>query len=499
MKPGHRFTHYSRVDMSFFDAPSDLLEQGDAQLSAQVLPEFPQPLQQQKPTPPIPLFEDRMPEGKTEAPEQAGDSAVVRVGQVSGEDRVAGVEGDTDGHRFAVPQIVAAQHLQFMSRPMAEVEGPGIAVFEGIAALNDMLQMQKGAVADQAVQRPGFEAGEDGGIVLDPLVKPAIPDKGDFDGFGKTCPFLPVGERVQERAVDDHPPGRLEGADQVFDPTEVPSCLHADARIVLGQHRGRHPDMPDPAMKGRGGETDQVEDRAATDGQNIGMPVQAKLQKLLVELVDHPGAVLDRLASRNDLNGSRQLEILAAFLKIILNALQDSRICIDNSLVDIDGDTPPARLCIPEQNLRQGSVAGFEDIPGENDRVFDVEGKFLNDGFLASPGNSLNRPIAESSLIQGQTPFTELVFTKNSIAIGGSIDLRKTLKTFHHKAHRGPQRTAKPGKILRIERRSRRIYADKAETRESFIRRYPQLSAFKKGLRGFYFPCALCVLCGQCF
>mgnify|MGYP000270059116 CR=1 FL=1 len=58
------------------------------------------------------------------------------------EHRIAGVQGDTDGHRLDVAQVMVAQGLELVGGPVPEVEWTGRAAFKGVAAIGNVVQVE---------------------------------------------------------------------------------------------------------------------------------------------------------------------------------------------------------------------------------------------------------------------------------------------------------------------------------------------------------------------
>src|SRR3989442_12058415 len=77
--------------------------------------------------------------------------------QKTGFARIKGVQGDTDGHRFAVADFVFGKLLELMRRPMAEIQRAGGAELERIARSDDMVQVQLSAAKNEPLHGGGLE------------------------------------------------------------------------------------------------------------------------------------------------------------------------------------------------------------------------------------------------------------------------------------------------------------------------------------------------------
>jgi hypothetical protein len=132
-------------------------------------------------------------QGQSQASEQPGDAFEVGGREQPGTLGVARVEQHADGHRFPVPQLVPAQDLELVRRPVAVVERARAAHLERIAPARDVFQVQGRAAADQGRERLRLCARERVRVSFDPGEERGVTDQRDLDRFGHT------GARVAQR------------------------------------------------------------------------------------------------------------------------------------------------------------------------------------------------------------------------------------------------------------------------------------------------------------
>ena len=163
--------------------------------------------------------------------------------------RVAGVERQADRHRLAVAQLVSCQRFQLVRRPVAVVERAGAAGLERIAALRDLAHVQFGAAPDHSRHGGGFAGAQRIGVRLQPFEEHSSRISATFTASAMPAILSRGCKRAQEVGIVEHRERRREAAEQVLDPERVDAVLHADAGIVLRQHRGRHADVAHAAMR----------------------------------------------------------------------------------------------------------------------------------------------------------------------------------------------------------------------------------------------------------
>src|SRR4051812_14646190 len=104
------------------DARTDPLKEHDGQASPKVLPELLQPREDRVgPVKGIDVeFADVQREPSRD--DEIEDSSPVCFRKQADQVSVGGIECEANGHRFAVPQLIARELLQLVRRPVSEVE-----------------------------------------------------------------------------------------------------------------------------------------------------------------------------------------------------------------------------------------------------------------------------------------------------------------------------------------------------------------------------------------
>ena len=334
-----------------------------------MLAELAQPVEHQPaPVAAAPL-QRGMPQVEAEPFEHAEDALFLARGEHADLHRVAAVERDADGHCLAVAQLVIGQRFELVGRPVAIVERPGAAALEGIAAVRDLPHVQLGAAPDHArhgLRRAGAQRLD---LRLQPLEEHGVADQPDLDRLGHAGDAIARVQRAQEVGVVEHRERRREGADEVLDPERVDAVLHADARVVLRQDRGRHAHMAHAAMGGRRDEAHHVEERPAADRDDVGMAVDAQLQQAVLQPGHQLGVVLDLLAADDDLGGREQLQAGGVMLGVGRDVVRQGGPARRHVRVDED-DEPMALVgFLARKRGDEHRIVAREQVVGEVDRI----------------------------------------------------------------------------------------------------------------------------------
>ncbi len=157
---------------------------------------------------------------------------------------------------------------------MAEVEGAARSGLEGIAAAGDVAGVQQCGFFDAGFKSGGFQRGEGGEVFLDPGEEIPVLDERHFHGLDQAgaAGFLRLA--VEEAEIVDHGERHGEGADPVLFAEGVDGAFHADPAVVLRQGGRGKPHEPDATVRGGRGESDGIEERSATDSEQVGMTVE---------------------------------------------------------------------------------------------------------------------------------------------------------------------------------------------------------------------------------
>ena len=97
-----------------------------------------------------------------------------------------------------------------------------------------------------------------------------VADQAIFEHFGIARGELARIERVEQRRIDHHQGGRVEGADEIFLPGGIDRGLAADCAVGLGEQGGRNMNYRAAALVEGGGEAGDIADRTATEGNDRG-------------------------------------------------------------------------------------------------------------------------------------------------------------------------------------------------------------------------------------
>src|SRR6185369_10482201 len=127
-------------DVHFF-ASADPAQQRDRQLSAEMLAELAQALEDEPASLRIAPLQRWMPKVETQALEQLEDALFQSGFEHADLHRIAAVEREADRDRLTVPQLVRGQRFELVSRPVAVVERPRAACLEWITTLRDLAHM----------------------------------------------------------------------------------------------------------------------------------------------------------------------------------------------------------------------------------------------------------------------------------------------------------------------------------------------------------------------
>src|SRR3990172_8588232 len=110
------------IDLESF---TDVPEQSHVEKASQVLLKFPQTVQNYVVSRSIHGQERIVPKSEAQGVEQIQNALPVRGAEISRLDRVDRIECHPERHRLSVAKPVTGQRLQFVRRPVAEVERPG--------------------------------------------------------------------------------------------------------------------------------------------------------------------------------------------------------------------------------------------------------------------------------------------------------------------------------------------------------------------------------------
>ncbi len=168
---------------------------------------------------------------------------------------------------------VIGELLQFVRRPVAEIERARGAQLKRIAGSRNMIDMQLGAAIDQPFHGLRIKVAQFESVTFDAFKKARVADQRDFDGFDVAGAFVARRQGREHFEVIDDRERNGEGADEILFGEGVDPIFDADARIVLAERCGGNADMAHAAMCRRGGQANDIEQSAAADGDNVRMAI----------------------------------------------------------------------------------------------------------------------------------------------------------------------------------------------------------------------------------
>ena len=250
---------------------------------------------------------------------------------------------------------------------MTVVQRPAVAALERIAGTGDMPQVQLGAAENGMAAGRMIETGEGGGLFLHPLEERRVLDQRHLHRFGQAGDLVAAAEAGEQLEVVDHGGGGVEGAQQVFLAEGIDAVLHADAGVVLRQHRARQADQTNAAVEGGAGVTHRIQQGAAAHGQHVAVPVEAVLEHVGVQLLEY----LRGLALLTGCDGDRrgqQVQVAGMAGEPGFDLSGQLRSALQQLLVGEDQHRHPAVLPGGEL-LVQAGVAQVEQMIGKAHRI----------------------------------------------------------------------------------------------------------------------------------
>ena len=135
----------------------------------------------------------------------------------------------------------------------------------------------------------GFEPFEEGEIVDQPV----------FDHFPIAGQQLAARQGIEDRDIGQHHMRLMKAAHQILTKPRVDAGLAADRAVDLGQQGGRHLGYGDAAAQDTGGETGEIADHPAAQGDDHVAALDAGFQQGVEQALEL-GETLACLAGRQD-------------------------------------------------------------------------------------------------------------------------------------------------------------------------------------------------------
>ena len=205
--------------------------------------------------------------------------------------------------------------------------------------------MQFGATLNQPFHGRRFKRHEFFGVALDFVKKFRIADAGDFHGLDVTGAFVARFERGEQVEIVDDGVRRRERADEILFAEGVDAVFHADAGIGLAQGRRGNAHVAHAAMRGGGGKTGDVQQRAAADGNQIRMPVNVVPVNVRMDFGDVNGGIFGTFAAFDDERRADEFQAVGVGGKIIFNPARKVGLGLGERFVEDDQYLGDVRRC----------------------------------------------------------------------------------------------------------------------------------------------------------
>lgn len=178
-------------------------------------------------------------------------------------------EHHADGDGVAVGERAGGDFFEGVAEGVAVFESHGGAAFGGIGLENP--QFGEDGVLDEVMEcvRLFLKGGGDRGVEILKLC--GISDQGIFDGFDHAA--AEAGDRFGEEQGGIGPDKErcVKGAENVFRTGAVDGLLVAEGAVGLGHEGGGEVGETDAAEEEAGGESDEIGDSAAAEGEQEGI------------------------------------------------------------------------------------------------------------------------------------------------------------------------------------------------------------------------------------
>ncbi len=341
--------------------------EGDGEFAAEVGAEFLESVEDEEVAAAVFPGEFGIVGGEAAGAEGTDEAEGVGFGQKAEGGGVEGVEGDADGDGVAVGEAVFREQFEFVSGPMAVVEGAGGAEFEGVAGGGDVVEVEEGAALQDAADGGEVAAGDFGGGAFDGTEEGGVLDGGDFEGFGDAVEEEGEGEGIEEGGVVEDGPGGGEGTEEVFGAGEVDGVLDADAGVALGEGGGGDADKADAAVEEGGGESGGVEKGAAADGDAEGVAADVPGLQSRQHLPEGAVGLLDGFAAGENPWRADQMHDVGVGGEVSADFFRQIRESREGTLVQQNEATVGAGGSAADQGIAQDGIARREQIMGEDD------------------------------------------------------------------------------------------------------------------------------------
>ena len=186
-----------------------------------------------------------------------------------------------------------------------------------------MVKVQFSTTLNQPFHGRWLKHGEFFRVALQFVEKFRIADARDLHGLGIPGAFVARLKRGEEVEIVDDSVRRRERADEIFFTEGVDAVFDADAGIGLAQGRRGNAHVADAAMRGGGGKTGAVQQRAAAHGNQVRVPVNVMPVNLRMNFGNVKRGVFGAFAAFNNQRRAGELHAAGLGGKIILNPARE--------------------------------------------------------------------------------------------------------------------------------------------------------------------------------
>ena len=279
------------------------------------------------------------------------------------------IERDAQGDGLSVADVVPAQGLELVRRPVTEVERPRGPQLEWISAVPDVVHVEDRAADDHPLHGIEVARSEARSEALELLDEGEVLDGGHLEALGKPADPVPVIELLEEEDVVEDGEGRRKGADQVLHAVEVDGVLDPHARVALGEDGGRDPDEAEPAVEEGRRESDGIENRASADDEHVGVAAELVAFEVLRDASLELNVVLRVLAAGKDGRGRHENEVGGVRGAPPLDPPAEAGPALRHTRVDKGYGPPGPAPVLPRQGVREDAVLHGEEVSREDDVV----------------------------------------------------------------------------------------------------------------------------------
>ena len=196
-----------------------------------------------------------------------------------------------------------------------------------------MVHVQFRRAVDEPLHRLRVERRQRLRVALDLVEESRVANERHLHGLDVARALVPIRQRGEQIEVVDDGEGRRKRADEILLPEGVDPVLHPDARIILTQSRRGNPHMAHAAM-GRGRrQPDDIEQRAAADGDDVRVPINVMLLDLRLDFGNVEVGILGPLAAFEDERRADQFQVRRMKREIRLDVRQQAWLALGQGFI----------------------------------------------------------------------------------------------------------------------------------------------------------------------